>query len=117
MVLADLESSNGERVRQEVRAQDEPTLNLHHICFSGSRRMAHDDSFLPFGSPQDSDSESPPDDDLPPGLRQAGRDAYRRGWTEYRKADCPFGLEDKAMLVWFSFSRGSAQNAITVSKN
>lgn len=79
--------------------------------------MPHENSFLPFGSEQDSDSEDHPIHDLPPGLRRAGRDAYRRGWEEYRKADCPFGLEDKAMLVWFSFSCGSAQNAITVGKN
>ena len=79
--------------------------------------MPHNDSFLPFGSFANSDSEEPSIDDLPAKLRRAGRDVYRRGWDEYRKADCPFGSEDEAMLVWFSFSRGSSQSALTVSKN
>ena len=79
--------------------------------------MFQNDSFLPFGSATNSDSEDLSLDDLPPGLRRAGRDAYRRGWEEYRKADCPFGTEDKAMLVWFSFSRGSGRKALTASKN
>lgn len=79
--------------------------------------MSRSNSFLPFGPAADSDSEGLPIDDLPPGLRRAGRDVYRRGWEEYRKADRPFGPEDKAMLVWFSFSRGNAQSAITVSRN
>lgn len=79
--------------------------------------MFHDDSFLPFGPAANSDSEDLSNENLPPGLRRAGRDAYRRGWEEYRKADCPFGPEDKAMLIWFSFSRGSAQKALTASKN
>lgn len=79
--------------------------------------MSRNNSFLPFGSARDSDSESPPINDLPPGLRRAGRDAYRRGWDEYRKADCPFGSDDKAMLVWFSFSLGGAEEAFTIGKN
>lgn len=56
-------------------------------------------------------------DDLPPELRQAGRDAYRRGWEEYRNANCPFGSEDKAMLVWFSFSYRSGRSPLTVDRN
>ncbi len=79
--------------------------------------MSRNDSFLPFGSGQDSDSEGHSINDLPPGLRRAGRDAYRRGWEEYRKANCPFGSDDKAMLVWFSFNRGSAWDALTVTRN
>lgn len=77
--------------------------------------MHHDDSFLPFGSASDPGEFSI--EDLPTGLRRAGRDAYRRGWEEYRKADCPFGLEDRAMIVWFSFNCGSAQQALTVGRN
>lgn len=79
--------------------------------------MFCNDSFLPFGPAGNPDSEDLSIEDLPPKLRRAGRDAYRRGWDGYRKADCPFGPEDKAMLVWFLFSRGHAQNAVTVGKN
>lgn len=79
--------------------------------------MLNSDSFLPFGPAANHDSEPLSIEDLPPELRRAGRDAYRRGWDRYRKADCPFGLEDKAMLVWFLFSRGRARNALTVSRN
>jgi hypothetical protein len=78
--------------------------------------MSHD-HLLPFGSAADSDSEDLSVEDLPPKLRRAGREAYRRGWEEYRKTDCPFGPEDKAMLVWFLFNSGSGHDALTVSKN
>ncbi len=66
--------------------------------------MFLNNSFLPFGSVADSDPEESLDEDLPPDLRRAGRYAYRRGWEEYREADCPFGPTDQAMLIWFSFS-------------
>lgn len=79
--------------------------------------MLNSDSFLPFGPAANHDSEDLSIEDLPPELRRAGRDAYRRGWDGYREADCPFGLEDKAMLVWFLFSQGRARNALTVSRN
>jgi len=109
--------SDEHRQREILNALIEPTLNNNRLCSSGFSRMPHDDSFLPFGDARDSDSDSHSTNDLPPELRRAGRDAYRRGWESYREADCPFGLEDKAMLVWFSFNRGSAQNAFTVGKN
>ncbi len=79
--------------------------------------MSHSGSFLPFGSVADSDAEGPPMNDLPPGLRQAGRAVYRHGWEQYRRADCPFGPEDEAMLVWFSFNQGDTGAPLTVSRN
>jgi hypothetical protein len=78
--------------------------------------MSHD-SFLPFGPAAHSDTGDLSVEDLPPELRRAGREAYRRGWEGYRKADCPFGPEDKAMLVWFLFNGGRGQDALSVSKN
>lgn len=83
---------------------------------SGSIRMFLNDSFLPFGSVADSDSDESLTEDLPPDLRRAGRYAYRRGWEEYRKADCPFGPDDKAMLIWFSF-RNETETPPTVGRN
>lgn len=77
--------------------------------------MNHEDSFLPFGPASDAEEFSI--EDLPPELRSAGREAYRQGWKQYRKADCPFGPEDRAMIVWFSFNLGSAQRALTMSRN
>jgi len=73
------------------------------------------DSFLPVGRSTGSDSEvsSFKDlfEDLSPKLRRAARDAYRRGWNQYREAGCPFGPEDRAMLVWFLFSSRDRRNA------
>jgi len=79
--------------------------------------MFLNNSFLPFGSIGDTDAEDSLTEDLPPDLREAGRYAYRRGWEEYRKADCPFGPEDKAMLVWFSFSSAKTEKPLTVGRN
>lgn len=79
--------------------------------------MSHNNSFLPLGPAANHDSEDLSIENLPPELRRAGRDVYRQGWDGYREADCPFGPEDKAMLVWFLFSRGRARNALTVSRN
>jgi hypothetical protein len=83
--------------------------------FAARTKMFHDASFLPFGLSSESEGHST--EDLSPELRRAGREAYRRGWEEYRRADCPFGPEDKAMLIWFSFGKGGAQNALTVGRN
>jgi hypothetical protein len=77
--------------------------------------MSLDDSFLPFGSIDD--AESSPAENLPPDLREAGRYAYRRGWEAYRKAGCPFGPKDEAMLVWFSFSGAQTDQPLTVGRN
>jgi hypothetical protein len=73
-------------------------------------------SFLPFGSAPDSDPDESPTENLPPNLRRAGRYAYRRGWAEYREADCPFGPTDQAMLIWFSFSN-ETEMPPTVGRN
>ncbi|MEF8865079.1 MAG: hypothetical protein V5A20_04880 [Salinibacter sp.] len=78
--------------------------------------MFLNDSFLPFGSSADTPPDESSTEDVPPGLRRAGRHAYRRGWAEYRKADCPFGPEDRAMLVWFSFSNDTDPSP-TVGRN
>ena len=74
--------------------------------------MSADDSFLPFGP-----VTGPASDDLSPELRRVGRQAYRRGWAAYREADCPFGTEDRAMLIWFSFNHTDVQPGPTVGRN
>ena len=84
---------------------------------SGPTSMFLDDSFLPFGSIEDADAEDSPAENLPPDLRKAGRYAYRRGWEAYREAGCPFGPEDEAMLVWFSFSGAQTETPLTVGRN
>jgi hypothetical protein len=78
--------------------------------------MFGDASFLPFGPIAD-EGPSLRSNDLSPRLRRAGRDAYRRGWRQYRRAGCPFGPEDEAMLVWFSFSCAPCDASPTVGRN
>lgn len=102
-----------ERIRNLMAATLASTGSLK----MSRRKMSHSDSFLPFGPAGSPNSEDHSIEDLPPELRRAGRDAYRQAWDEYCKADCPFGPEDKAMLVWFLFSRRHAQTVLTVSKN
>lgn len=69
------------------------------------------DSFLPFGPAR------PASDDLSPELRRVGRQAYRQGWAAYHEVGCPFGTEDKAMLIWFAFNDRGLQTAFTVGRN
>ncbi len=41
--------------------------------------------------------------ELPPVLQRYVIALYHRAWAAYRKAGCPFGSTDSAMLLWFEF--------------
>ncbi len=70
------------------------------------------DFLLPFGPVTDSASE-----DLPPHLRRIGLRVYRQGWNAYDRAGCPFGVQDKAMMIWYSFNSRTNGPSLTVGKN
>ena len=48
--------------------------------------------------------------ELPPVLQRYVLALYHRVWTAYRKAGCPFGATDAAMLLWFEFRSYSTIN-------
>ena len=43
-------------------------------------------------------------------LWRYGLNLYRTAWEAYRKAGCPFGEHDEAMLIWFTFDQHTREN-------
>ena len=54
---------------------------------------------------------------LSPELRRTGLRLYRQAWDAYRKAGCPYGETDEAMLVWYSFQEETRDIPFELGKN
>ena len=39
-----------------------------------------------------------------------GLKLYRKAWEAYREAGCPFGENDEALLIWFTFDQATRVN-------
>ena len=74
--------------------------------------MKSTDRYLPFGNARPNGNAR-----LSPEMRECALKIYREAWDAYKKAGCPYGESDEAMLVWYSFREDSKEENVAIGRN